>query len=357
MIQNLTRHAGTAWDRMSTLTAEQVLLPLLTIAAGLVAGYVLDGLLRSWLTKKSSTARLEWYDVIIDSLKGKMVLWLGIAGIHGAVLQIASSKSVIEVSRNIAVVIVIFTMSLSASRAAVGFMDLYLSKKEGVLPSTSIFSNITRVLIITVGVLIMLQYLGISIAPILTALGVGGLAVALALQDTLSNVFAGLQIIVSQQIKPGDYVLLDTGGRGWIEDISWRNTTVKDLDNSVTIIPNAKLATSVIVNHSLPEPEVVVQVPVGVAYASDLEAVERITIDTARKVLQEVEGGIKSFDPSIRYTSFGDSSINFNVKLRARHFTDGDILRHEFIKRLHVRYREEGIEIPFPVRTLYIKNN
>jgi small-conductance mechanosensitive channel len=115
------------------------------------------------------------------------------------------------------------------------------------------------------------------------------------------------------------------------------------------------LASTIITNFSLPAQEVSVMVPVGVSYGSDLEKVERVTIEVAKEVMREVHGGIPEFEPYIRYHTFADFSINFNVILRAREYIDMYPLKHEFVKRLHRRYKTEGIEIPFPIRTVHMK--
>lgn len=128
------------------------------------------------------------------------------------------------------------------------------------------------------------------------------------------------------------------------------------LPNNLLIIPNAKLVSSQITNFYLPETEMAVLVQVGVSYQSDLEKVERVTIEVAKQVLQEVEGGVKEFDPFIRYHTFSDFSINFTVILRVKEYVSKYLITHEFIKRLHRRYQQEGIEIPFPIRTVYLKN-
>ena len=201
----------------------------------------------------------------------------------------------------------------------------------------------------------ILNTLNINITPFITSLGIAGLAVGLALQDTLSNFFAGLYILISKKIKPGDYISLDSGIEGYVEDITWRNTTIRQLPNNIVIVPNSKLASSIITNYYLPEKELAVLVQVGVSYNSDLEKVEKVTIEVAKEVMKEVPGGVPNFEPFIRYHTFGDFSINFTVILRAQTYVDRYLVTHEFVKRLHKRYKEEGIEIPFPIRTVYLR--
>ena len=223
------------------------------------------------------------------------------------------------------------------------------------LPHTSLTQNIIRGIIIAIGGLVILSHFGIAITPLLTALGVGSLAVALALQDTLTNLFAGFQIIASKQISSGDYVKTDTGQEGTVIDIGWRNTRIKQLANNVIIIPNSKITASIITNCSLPDKEIVFTVSVGVAYESDLQKVEKVTIEVAEAVLVATPGGSKTFKPLVRFSSFGDSAINFNVILRALDFTDQGLLTHEFIKNLHVRFKKEAIDMPFPHRVVHLK--
>ncbi|MDH5443584.1 MAG: mechanosensitive ion channel, partial [Hadesarchaea archaeon] len=102
----------------------------------------------------------------------------------------------------------------------------------------------------------------------------------------------------------------------------------------------------------LPEPQMACLVQVGVSYDSDLEKVERVTIDVGKKVLKKVTGGVPEFEPFIRYHTFSDFSINFTVILRVKEFVDKYLITHEFVKELHKRYRKEGITIPFPIRTI-----
>jgi small-conductance mechanosensitive channel len=220
------------------------------------------------------------------------------------------------------------------------------------LPVSSLTRNIAWTLIVVLGLLVVLNGLGLSITPMLTALGVGGLAVALALQEPLANFFAGLFITLAGQIRVGDYVKLDSGQEGYVVDFSWRSTRLRMLANNLVVVPNAKLAQAIVVNHHLPSQDLAVLVDVGVDYASDLGHVERVVMEVGREVMTQVAGGVPEFEPFIRYHTFGDSSISFTVILRAREFVDQYLVKHELVKRLHTRFAQEGIVIPFPIRTI-----
>jgi len=223
---------------------------------------------------------------------------------------------------------------------------------QGEHPATSLVQNVLRGLVYVVGLLVILQTLGISITPMLTALGVGGLAVALALQDMLSNLFAGIQIIASRKIRPGDFIRLESGEEGYVSDITWRNTTIRTIPSLTVIIPNAKLASAIVTNTSLPTDEITARIELGVHYNSDLEHVERVATETAEAVLANFPD--KADDPNvrIRYRTFADSSINFVILFQVREFAHQAPLQHLLIKALHKRFGEENITIPFPIRTL-----
>jgi small-conductance mechanosensitive channel len=249
---------------------------------------------------------------------------------------------------------VIGALSATITLAAIASLSVeaYGSLVAPALPVSSLTRNIAWTLVAVLGVLVVLNGLGLSITPMLTALGVGGLAVALALQEPLANFFAGLFLTLAGQVRVGDYVKLDGGQEGYITDFSWRSTRLRMLANNLVIVPNAKLAQAIVVNHHLPSHDLAVLVEVGVDYASDLTNVERVVGDVGREVMMQVPGGVPDFEPFIRYHTFADSSVNFTVILRANEFVDQYLVKHEFIKRLHARFGEEGIVIPFPIRTV-----
>ena len=154
----------------------------------------------------------------------------------------------------------------------------------------------------------------------------------------------------------GDYVKLDTGEEGYVSDITWRNTTIRALSNDLIIVPNSKLASAIIRNYQLPDKEIAVLVEVGVGYGSDLEKVEQLTVQTAKEIMAKTEGGIKNFEPFIRYHTFGEAGIKFTTILRGEEFVSQYLIKHEFIKALHKRFKSNSIEIPFPTHVVFLRN-
>jgi small-conductance mechanosensitive channel len=339
------------------LVVRQLVLPLIFVAAGLVLGFIFEKVILWELRKIAARTKGEVDDILVGSLKGVAFLWFVLAGIYGAVRSIHVESEILTVIHKTLLIIVILSVTVVVARISVGAVTRYSRQVGGAMMSSTIFASLTKFVVFIIGALVILQSLGISITPVLTALGVGGLAVALALQETLSNLFAGIQVIASRQIRPGDYIKLSTGEEGYVEDINWRYTAIRALPNNMIIVPNSKLASAIATNYDLPQKEMAVLINVGVSYGSDLEKVERVTVAVAREVMSEIEGGIPGFEPFIRYNNFGDSSIDFTVILRAREFVNQYLIKHEFVKRLHKRYQDEGIEIPFPCRNLYLKSD
>lgn len=282
--------------------------------------------------------RLPWWSVLVGlwvasgywpmTAEGRLLIWRAIF--------VAGAASV----------------TLAAATIASRAVDVFATLMAPEVRVSSLTRHTAWGLVAGVGALVILNGLGVSIAPMLAALGVGGIAVALALQEPLANFFAGIFITLAGQIRVGDYVRLDSGDEGYVVDFSWRSTRLRMLSNNLVIVPNARLAQAIVVNHHLPAEDLSVLVEVGVDYASDLAHVERVVGEVGREVMTEVPGAVAGFQPFIRYHTFADSSIDFSVILRAKEFVDQFVIKHEFVKRLHARFEREGIVIPFPIRTL-----
>jgi small-conductance mechanosensitive channel len=222
---------------------------------------------------------------------------------------------------------------------------------EKLLP---LVSRIVTVIIYAVGGLLILDNLGIELSPLLAGLGIGGLAVALALQPTLSNFFAGTYVVADGSIGVDDFIELEGGTMGQVVDIGWRVTKIQTPAGNVVIIPNGKLVDSIVTNYQSPTPEMNAVISCGVSYESDLAQVESVCLEVAKQTMEELPDSVvvKSFKPAVVFREFGDSNINFIVVLRAMSRDNTFLLTHEFIKRLHARFTALGIEINYPVRKL-----
>jgi small-conductance mechanosensitive channel len=230
----------------------------------------------------------------------------------------------------------------------------WMSEKAGFGKAPELINRVIMGLIYVAAALAIVSHFGVDITPAIAALGVGGLAIGLALQSTLTNFFAGLHIISDRPVVVGDYIeLRNEGVEGHVTDISWRSTRIKTPTDSLVVIPNAKLADSVIVNDYTNGKELNMKVDCGVAYGSKLNDVESVTLEVAKWVQENVEGAVRGFQPLFRFDRFGESNIEFKVTLRVQKFEDKPAVRHEFIKSLAKRFENEGIEISYPVRKIH----
>lgn len=329
-------------------TAVLLLIPLAALLLGSLLRKILFDRLQKW--SQRTTSQLD--DVVISATQAPFLIVCFIFGVYLAVAISELPQELVTLIGKFLLVLGVLAGTLTLANLATRLIKICSNRLGAALATTSLTENVTRIIIFAVGVLIILNTFGISITPILATLGVGGLAVALGLQDTLANLFAGLHVTLARQIRVGDYVKLDSGQEGYVTDINWRNTEIRTLPNTIVLVPNAKLAQAVIVNYYLPDKELAVLVEVGVHYDSDLKRVEQITSEVGKEVMKEVPGGVPTFEPFIRYHTFGDFSIGFTVILRGKEFVDQYLIKHEFIKRLHERYVKEGIVIPYPIRAV-----
>jgi small-conductance mechanosensitive channel len=323
---------------------------LTSILIGLALQHIVRRRVRAWT--QGTESKLD--DALVASVHRPVPWWAAIAGVYLATRLLERSAEVGALVDKTVLGALIVSLTLWLGDLAARLMLALAESAQGNTGAagTGVGRHVVRILVYLVGASMLLGTLGISITPLVTTLGVGGVAVALGLQNTLSNLFAGIHVTMARNLRVGDFVKLETGQEGHVEDIGWRATRIRLLQNNVVVIPNGRLADSIVTNYDLPDKELAVLIGVGVHYASDLAEVERVTGEVAREVMKEVPGGIADFEPFIRYNTFGASSIDFTVILRARQFTDNFLVKHEFIKRLAARYARDGIVIPYPIRAL-----
>ncbi|MGH7151472.1 MAG: mechanosensitive ion channel family protein, partial [Planctomycetota bacterium] len=330
--------------------------PVGIVAAAALGGYVVKALLLRRLGALFAKTETRLDDLLLTAIQRPLPLWFLLAGIATAARTAPLSGDHQGLVRDLVRVAFLVSVTLALSRFAADAVRLSSLRMAGTAASTSLAANLARALVLGMGALLVLSNVGLEITPVLTALGVGSLAVALALQEPLSNLFAGIHITASRMIEVGDYVRLDSGQEGRVVDVGWRFTRLRDPADNDILVPNAKVAQAIVVNYEKPSAEVAVPVPMGVAYGSDLEKVERVALEVAREVQEEVEGAVRGFEPGFGFNAFADSSILFAVVLRVRTFPGRGKVVHEFMKRVHARFEKEGIEIPFPQRVVHLRD-
>lgn len=314
----------------------------------------LKRLLFSKLERLAQKTPTRFDDLIIEIARLPVAILILGSGIYMLQLILPFERKLQEAAIILIQGSVVVSVILFLDRLIKEFAGIYSARSEFAFVSKGILQGLVRGTVIGLGLLVFLDMIGISITPILASLGIGSLAVALAAQDTLTNFFAGIYITIDQPVRAGDFIKLESGEEGYVSEVGWRSTRIRMLPDNVLIIPNQKLISSLITNYYLPTQEGAVLVQVGVHYDSDLKKVEEVTTEVARQIMKTVPGAVSSFEPFIRYHTFDSSSINFTVILRAREFVDQYLIKHEFVKALHERYKKEGIVIPYPLRTIDI---
>ncbi|MBC8521777.1 MAG: mechanosensitive ion channel family protein [Methanomicrobia archaeon] len=310
-------------------------------------------ILVKYVRRIAARTKTDIDDIILKIVTKPVCIFIMFAGFYFALGALSDLEKYSEEIGGIFFVGSILLLSLIVSRILGVLVSHWLRVQKKYEKMPKLMGNVVAIVIYLMAFLMILDHFDIEINPLLAAFGLGGLAIGLALQNTLSNFFAGLHIITDRPINFGDYIEIEGGTSGFVEDIGWRSTRVRTLPNTLVIVPNSKLAESVIINNSQPVLEMSVVVQCGVAYESDLEKVERVTIDVAKQILETVPGAVKTFQPLVRFHTFGDSNINFSIILRVEEPATKYIVTHEFIKALKKRYDREGIEISWPVRKIY----
>jgi small-conductance mechanosensitive channel len=330
--------------------------PLATFAITFLIAWLVRRLvlraLRAWTARTQSRLGL----VVVDALRGATLIWALIIAAH---LAIQTSDLPVWAEHNLPKalnVLWIASLTILCMRIAGNLVRYYGDQVPGALPVTTLTETLAELAILIVGILLTLTTLDFRITPILTALGVGGLAVALALQDTLSNLFSGFYVAVARQVRLGDYIRLNTGEEGYVTDIGWRSTTIRALSNNYILVPNAKLAQAVVTNFHLPEKKMGVSVQVVVGYGEDVDRVESMLLEVAQNAVQEVAGMVADAAPSVAFDpGFMDSGLGFTVNYQVTEFAAQFGARNEVRKRILRRLRAEGVEIPYPSRTVYMR--
>lgn len=334
----------------------EIIIAIVGIISSFIAAKILYFIINKYVKSITKKTKTDIDDRLLAALERPFLIGVVLIGLYFSLLQIDYIRKNIEVMNDIFFVLGVLWAVFVLYRLMKVVMEKWMSLNPSFQNMPKLVIKIVNVFVYFIGLIIILKHFNVEITPLVATLGIGGIAIGFALQDTLSNFFAGLHIISDKPINIGDFIELEGGISGYVEDIGWRSTRIRTLPNTMVIVPNSKIASTTITNNSLPVPEMSVVIQCGVAYTSDLEKVEEVTINVARRIQKTVQGAVKDFQPFIRYHTFGDSNINFSVILRVEKFVDKYLVTHEFIKALKKAYDKEGIEISWPVRKIYYAN-
>ena len=335
-----------------------VLVPLgafvATILGALIVRRLLFRAVRGWAQRTESHLDV----LVVESLRGPIVLWAIILGVHFA---LESSRIPAKYLYNVHLALDalwVLSLTVALSRFAGNAVRFYGGRVTGAQSVTSLTQKLAQLLVVALGIVWLLKVVfDMSLTPLVTAFGVGGLAVALALQDTLSNLFAGFYVSISRLVRIGDYIKLSTGEEGYVTDINWRCTTMRTNGNNLIVVPNNKLGTTIYTNYYLPEPRIGLSIQFGVGVNEDIDRVESILQDEAIASASAINGLISDPAPSIRFNPGpGDWSNVFQVNFSVATFADQYLVQSELRKRIYKRLLHEKISMPYPTKTVIVES-
>jgi small-conductance mechanosensitive channel len=331
--------------------------PLAIFAAVFAVGWLVRRLILRALDAWAKRSQSRMGAIMEQALRGPTWIWLIILATHVAIQSSDLPAKFTNYFPTVLLDLWVVSLTLMCMRIAREAVRFYGSQIPGALPVTTLTQNLVQAAVLILGIMVMLGPHVTRLTPILTALGVGGLAVALALQDTLSNLFAGFYVAVAGHIRLGDYIKLNTGEEGYVTDIGWRSTIIRAPANNLIIIPNRTLAQANVTNFHLPEKRLAANVVVTVTFESDPEKVESLLLEVVQQSTKEIPGLLAEPKPSVHLDpGVGEYSIGFSVNFQVSEFSSQANVRHELRKRIWRRFREEGIQIAVPARKVFLQN-
>ncbi len=318
----------------------------------LTLGFLLNRLFHRW----SKNVQNNLGELIL-AIAGSLSIPLSILAAVYAALEVLTLPRKYEQigSKAIFALVVIVTFYFLA-KVVILFLSRWSQEEPSLERVAQPASFIVRIVFTLLAAIIIFENLGIHLTAVWTTLGVGSVAVAFALQETLSNVFAGLYLLADRPITPGDYVKLDAGQEGYVVHVGWRSTSIRTLGNNMVVIPNSILAKAIITNYSMPEERMSLDIRVSVAYGTDARHVEKVLVEVAQQAALDGLGGLhEAFPPEAKLVpGFGASSLDFTLGVKVRRFVDQFPVQSELRKRILERFQKEGIEMPFPTQTILL---
>lgn len=316
-----------------------------------VGGIVLAALLASLVIRRWALTRLDrlatgrpqsFAAVLREDLGTPSILWCLAIALDTLLRTIQLSPRHEQLGHALVVSFLILSLTMVASSVLMRAIHLYGEQHSLPFAVAGLSRTLTRALVFGVGLLVLLRFLGISVTPVLTALGVGGLAVALALQDTLANLFAGVHILVERPIAVGDFIRLSAEEEGMVSDIGWRTTRLVTGSNNTVVIPNKTITSGNLLNYSMPSAEVGASVPVLLGMEADTEKAEKIALAAAAATDGVLPVPAPAFvaDPGMMPTH-----LQYKLAFRVALHTQAGGIKTQVVNRMLVEFRKAGIPL------------
>jgi small-conductance mechanosensitive channel len=327
-----------SWTVVTQLAAALVVV----VAGSLIVSHLVQKALEAWARRRGIAPE----DAAVPLVRRYLMPVLLVGTLHLAL-------SAVKLPRNLRLVVasVLSTTTLAlalylASQIVLALLARSTRQTEPGRRAAPQVMTMARVGLLVLSLVILLDNLGIRVTALITTLGVSSLAVALALQDTLSNFFAGIYLQADRPFRVGNYVRLDTGDEGTVVDIGWRTTRLRTAANNTVVVPNERLLKSIITNYDLPNSQVAVSLRVTVPYGTCVETIERLLLEAVRRARTEVPGLLESPAPIARLIpGFGDEGLVFTLTLWLRAVADQEPAQHAVRSAILELFRAESVEI------------
>lgn len=314
-----------------------------------------------WILKLAAKTKTKVDDLIIEKTNKPISLVLFLIGLKLALVPIKIgtffgfnvdfivSKIIGTLITIVIAHIILRVLDIIIDEWGKGFAQKTKSKLDEHL--LSLLHRFSRIILVILTLLFILDLWGIKVGPLLASLGIAGIAVAFALQGTLSNIFGGVSLILDKSVKVGDVIKLDAETRGTVLDVGLRSTKIRSFNNEVIIVPNSKLVDSKIENYVLPDPSARVVVGFGVEYGSDVDKVKKVILGEIKKL----KNVLKDPGPQVMFIEMADFSLNFSARFWVADYRERFKTKENATCLFYNALNKAKIGIPFPTRTVYME--
>ncbi len=349
-----------AWAAGTTITWTDLVIAAIIIAGSALFAVLFSRLLSRLMLRVAHFSAGDLDDRVISAARGPMTGFIILIGVYvAATVPLTLSGPVQDVINKAAAVLAVLIgafLITGIAGAVLRWLEEYLESSDPENAGNWALPLARRgvlIVVVAMSALVSLDILGINISPLIAGLGLGGLAVALALQPTLGNLFAGTYVITEGVVSAGDYIEMENSIAGYVVDVNWRSTRLRTWTNNLVVIPNSRFAETIITNYSKPDEHVNVFLTCRVAYESDLQKVESVSMEVMQEVERDHPGAVKDYGVYFGYDAFGESNVDFWLFMQAADRLASFEVRSELIKQMHARLADENITINYPVRSLH----
>ncbi len=345
-------------DGAAIFWAKHLLSATITIAAFWFLSQGVAALIRRWGGRLTSFTTTDLDDRILKRIAPSISLLITFTGIYLAFRALPLQKSLFTAMAgglfvaNVAIVCILLYRILN--EALLWYVEHRQEQQESLLPRqmTPLAEKVAMIFILGGALMVVLKHFHYDILSLVTALGIGSLAIGMAAKETLAHVISGFTLMLDRPFRLGDRIQLVGGQVGDVQDIGLRSTKIKTLDNQLLVIPNSDLCNTMVLNQAFPDRRVKGRINLGVAYGSDLEQAKRLLVTTTR----EVADVLADPPPEAFFTAFGDSALSLALFFWVDDYDKLFAATDQINSLILQRFREQGIEIPFPTRAVIMQS-